>query len=469
MIRLLTTALLLVTCIANVQSQEPRAFTLEEAVAYSTKNNYQLQQAKMDIDISKNKVRETTAIGLPQVSANASYNNYIDIPVQVAEPFEVDLGDGFNNWIGAVGQTTGVGLPIQEPVDPNALQEFQFGLPHTLSGGITANQILFDGSYFVGLKTAKQYLNYSLLGAEKTESEVKTSIAKTYINAVAAKENIKALEENKTNIDQIYAETNSFYEAGFLEKQDADQVKLLRSNTSFQLDFANRQLEAVLDLLKYQMGIPVNESITITDDMNSLIEAGSDEALSLLDQPFSANDHIDFRTVEQGERLNELSLSNTRAGYYPQLSAFFTHSQNSFSRDFGDIFDTFYPTTLWGLQLRVPIFSSGMRYSQAKQAKLELEKTRSQKTMLEQSLNMQAINAASTYKSALERYEVINDDLELAQSIKETTRTKFNAGLASSNDLTQAESQYLTTLGNYINTSIELLNAKLDLVTAYGK
>ncbi|GAB5538652.1 MAG: TolC family protein [Salibacteraceae bacterium] len=434
----------------TAEAQEPKAFTLEEAVEYGVKNNYQLQQAKMDIDISQNKVRETTALGLPQVNAEASYNNYIDIPVQVAPAFDL-------------------GIPGIPAPDPNDLQEFQFGLPHTLSGGITASQLLFDGSYIVGLKTAKQYLNYSLLGAEKTESEVKTSIAKTYINAVAAKENIKALEENKTNIEKIYAETNSFFEVGFLEKQDADQVRLLRSNISYQLDFANRQLESIMNLLKYQMGVPVSDPITITDDINSLIDQGSEQALSLMDQPFTVNDHIDFRTVEQGERLSELSLSNTRAGYYPQLSAFFTHSQNSFSNELGDIFDTFYPTTLWGLQMKVPIFSSGMRYTQAKQAKLELEKTRSQKTMLEQSLTMQAINAASTYRSALERYEVVNEDLELAKSIKETTRKKFNAGLASSNDLTQAESQYLTTLGNYINTTIELLNAKLDLVTAYGK
>jgi outer membrane protein TolC len=216
------------------------------------------------------------------------------------------------------------------------------------------------------------------------------------------------------------------------------------------------------------MGIPVNETITLTDNIETLIDMGSDIALSLINQTFSPTNHIDYQTVMQGERLSELSLSNTRTGYYPQLSAFFTHSQNSFSNDFGDIVDKFYPTTLWGLQLNVPIFSSGMRYMKTQQSKLELEKTRSQKTMLEQSLTMQAINAANSYKSALERYEVLTDDLELAKTIKETTRIKFNEGLASSSELTQAESQYLTTLGNYINTTIELLNAKLNLVTAYG-
>ncbi|MDA7744731.1 TolC family protein [bacterium] len=430
---------------ANVSAQDARTFSLEEALAYGVQNNLQLKQAEMDIKISQSKVREFTAIGLPQVNAEASYNNFIDIPTQVAEASAFD------------------------PAAPaGLLVPLQFGLPHSLTGGITASQLLFDGSYFVGLKSAKEFMKYSELGAERTESEVKTGISQTYINAIAAEENIEALEENKKNIEQIYLETSKFYEVGFLEKQDADQVRLLKSNIAYQLDFANRQHEAVLNLLKFQMGIPVNETISLTDNIETLIDMGSDNALSLINQPFSPANHIDYQTVMQGERLSELSLSNTRTGYYPQLSAFFTHSQNSFSNDFGDIVDKFYPTTLWGLQLNVPIFSSGMRYMKTQQSKLELEKTRSQKTMLEQSLTMQAINAANSYKSALERYEVLTDDLELAKTIKETTRIKFNEGLASSSELTQAESQYLTTLGNYINTTIELLNAKLNLVTAYG-
>ena len=437
---------LLFIALSNIVSgQEARTFSLEEALAFGGQNNLQLKQAEIDIKISQSKVREITAIGLPQVNAEASYNNFIDIPTQVAEASAFDPS-----------APAGILVPLQ------------FGLPHSLTAGITASQLLFDGSYFVGLKAAKEYMKYSQLGADRTESEVKTSITQTYINAIAAQENIEALEENKKNIEQIYTETSKFYEVGFLEKQDADQVRLLQSNITYQLDFANRQHEAVLNLLKFQMGVPVSETITLTDDIETLIDMGSDNALSLINQPFSPTNHIDYQTVLQGERLSELSLSNTRTGYYPQLSAFFTHSQNSFSNDFSDIVDKFYPTTLWGLQLNVPIFSSGMRYMKTQQSKLELEKTRSQKAMLEQSLTRQAINAASSYKSALERYSVLTDDLELAKSIKETTRIKFNEGLASSNDLTQAESQYLTTLGNYINTTIELLNAKLNLVTACG-
>jgi len=460
-------AFVLVLGWATTNAQESQSFSLEEAISYGLKHNYQVQQANLDVDISKSKVKETTAIGLPQVNAEASFNDFINIPVQVAPADAFGFPDWMVQTLAISAMQNGVDIP---PTDPDAVSEFQFGQKYSASAGVTASQLLFDGSYFVGLKAAREYVAFSELGAERTESEVKTSISKTYINAIAAQENIKALEDNKANIEQIYEETSKFFEVGFLEKQDADQVKLLKSNITYQLDYANRQYESILNLLKFQIGMPVTESITLTDNIETLVEMGSEEALALMSEQFSAKNHVDFRTLEQSERLSELSLSNARAGYYPQLSAFISHTENAYRDEFDFLSGgSWFPTTVWGVQLKMPIFSSGMRFQKAKQAKLELAKTVSQKTMLEQSLNMQAINAASDYKSALERHAVVSDDLDLAKSIKETTRTKFNEGISTSNDLTQAESQYLTTLGNYINTTIELLNAKLNLMTAYGK
>ncbi len=445
-----------------------QSYSLQEAVNYAVKNNYQIQQANIDVAISNKKVKETTAIGLPQVKAEASFNDFLNIPVQVAPADAFGFPDWMNQALALSAIQNGIDIPDQ---DPNAISEFQFGQKFSASAGITASQLLFDGSYFVGLQAAKAYLNYAELGAERTASEVKTSVSKTYINVVAANENIKALSENKENIDVIYSETLMLFESGFIEKQNADQIRLLQSNVKNQLLFAKRQRKAVLNLLKFQMGVRITDSISLTDDIDALVELGSEDALVLMNEPFGVDNHIDYRTMAQGERLSELSLSNTRAGFYPQLSAFISHTENAYRNEFNFLEGggSWYPTTLWGLQLNVPIFSSGMRYMQAQQSKLELAKIQSQKLQLEQSLNMAAINSSSNYRSALDRYETVSDDLELAKSIKETNQIKYNEGMASSTDITQAESQYLQTLGNYINTTIELLNAKLDLVTAYGK
>lgn len=449
-------------------AQTVHEFTLAEAMNYAVQHSYQIQQSNIDVEVSSRKVKETTAIGLPQVNGEATFNNYIDIPTQVAPADAFGFPGYLTNFLGAVSEETGI--PINAPAtDPNAVTEFQFGQKYTMSAGVTASQLLFDGSYFVGLKAAKAYLQYARLGKEKTEIEIKNSVTQAYFSALAARENIEALKENQKNMETIYSETSALYETGFLEKQDADQVRLLRSNINYQLDFARRQQQNILNLLKFQMGIPLSDSIVLKDSIETIVEAQTSNSLAVLDQGFSADKHIDFRTLAQNEELSQLNLSNERARSYPQMSAFFNHSQNAYRDEFDFLNGgSWYPTTLWGVQLKVPIFSSLRSYHRTQQAKLDLEKVKLQKLQLEQNLYMQASSARNDYSSALERYQTMKEDLELAESIKERTRVKYNEGLASSNDLTQTENQYLTTLGNYINTTLELLNAKLALDKALG-
>lgn len=428
------------------QAQEAEQYALEDAVAFAIKHNYQLQQARIDLEISKRKVKETTAIGLPQVNGEASYNNYIDIPTQVAEASAFD-----------------------PTAPPDVLVPLQFGLPHSMTAGITASQLLFDGSYFVGLKAAKEYVKSTEYSVQRSEREVEEAVKQAYYTAAALMENMQALKENQVIISKIASDTRAMHEAGFLEQQDADQVMLMESNINYQLDYTQRQYDNMLKLLKFQMGLPVSEPIQLSDSLHVLIENQMADGTQLLDQNFSASRHIDFITVNQGLRLTELSLANERARYYPQLSAFFNHSQNAFRKEFNFLEnDAWYPTTLWGVQLRVPIFSSLQGHQRVAQAKLELSKVQSQKLQVEESLSMQASSARADYQSALERFETVKADLNLAESIKKSTQAKYNQGVASSMDLSNAENQYLSSLANYINTSLELLNAKLTLEQALG-
>ena len=436
--------------ITNAQDQNitTQAFSLAEAQAFAIKNNEQLKQAALDIKISEAKVKETTAIGLPQLSGEAGMNYFIDIPTQVAPPFDL-------------------GIPGIPAPDPNELQEFQFGLPYSATAGITASQLLFDGSYFVGLKASKAYLNYAQLTKENTEIEVKNQISQTYFAVLSLDKTLESLKANKLTVDQSTEETKALYEVGFAEKQDADQVRLAQANLQYQIDMIQRQRASVMNALKFQIGVSSDQEITLTETFEGLL--GTIEESAVLDQAFSIQNHIDYRTVNQGIELSELSLSAERTKNYPQLAAFFNHSQNGFSQDFSELFsNTYYPTTVAGLQLNVPIFSSGMCHYKTKQAKYELEKTQSQKRQVEQNLNMQAKTAQDDYASALQNMEVAKENLELAESIKKTTNTKYQQGVVSSLDYAQSESQYLQTLSTYINTAQNLFNAKLSLDKALG-
>lgn len=456
------TTLILLAFATNLVAQEKRSFSLDEAVSQAISNNYQLQQKQIDVEIAKAQVKETTALGLPQISGEASMNYYLDIPTQLAEPF--DLGADF----GPIFQALNIDPPQQ---DPDALQAFQFGLPWSASAGVTASQLLFDGSYFVGLKAAKAYVQNSQLGLEKSEIDVKNSVTQTYFSIVAMDKTLEALEEDMANISKTAEETYQLYKNGFAERQDADQVKLMERNLQYQIDATERQRDQMADLLKFQMGVSVNEEIELTTSMEELTEIG-ENANGILENDVNVQNHIDYRMVQQGLELSELSLSNERAKYYPSLNAFFTHSQNGFARDFGELLDApykqYYPTTLAGVQLNVPIFSSGMRYYKNKQAKLEIQKVMSQKQQVEENIMREAATARENYRSAMERHLLQEEDLKLAADIKETMEVKFKEGMASSQELNNAQSQYLQTLRNYINTTLELLNAKLELDRALG-
>jgi outer membrane protein len=427
-----------------LSSSAQQSFTLSEAIAAALKSNEQIRQANLDVEISKAKVRETTAIGLPQVTGEAAMNYYIDIPTQVAP------------------------ANVFDPTAPaDILVPLRFGLPYSANAGITASQLIFDGSYFVGLRASKAYLNYAVLGKEKTEIEIREQVAQLYFAVVALDRSIASLQANKLTVDESAKQSKAMAEVGFMEQQDADQLKLAQSNLQVQIDMASRQRQTLVDLLKFQLGIGMEQSIELSDSFETLLAtAGGKEAIDL---QFNKDRHIDFRTVEQGEELSKLSLANQRAKYYPQLAGFFTHSQNGFGQDFSKLFSNeFYPTTIVGLQLKVPIFSSGMRYYQTKQAKLELERTLSQKNQVLQNLEMKVAEARRNYQSALENMEVVEANLRLAERIKKSTEEKYNIGVASSLDYAQSESQYLQTLASYINTAQEVFNAKLALNKALG-
>lgn len=428
----------------QVQSQSAQAFSLAEAQAYAIKNNEQLKQAALNVQISEAKVRETTAIGLPQINGEAGMNYYLDIPTQVA---------------------------LANTFDPSApsdlLVPLQFGLPYSATAGITASQLIFDGSYFVGLQASKGYLNYTQLEKERSEIDVKNQVAQTYFAVLSLDKTIESLNANKLTVDQSSEETKALYEVGFAEKQDADQVRLAQSNLQYQIDMLQRQRASVVNALKFQLGLDASQSISLSQTFEELIEEVKSEPT--LDQTFALENHIDFRTVKQGEELSQLSLSAERIKNYPQVAAFFTHSQNGFSQEFSDIFSNeFYPTTIAGLQLKVPIFASGMRYYKTKQAKLELEKTASQKKQVQQNLTMQAETAKGDFESAQENMVLTTENLELAESIKQSTNAKYQQGLVSSLNYAQSESQYLQTLATYVNAAQELFNAKLALDKALG-
>ena len=256
-------------------------------------------------------------------------------------------------------------------------------------------------------------------------------------------------------------------ESGFAEQQDVDQLQLLIGNMRNTISSTKKQVEVSYNMLKFQMGIPIANDVTLTDDINGLVEISNDQ--NVLSKEFNPEGHIDYKIALQDVSSKELMLRNNQAGYLPSLSAFVSFNKNYLSNDLTLSNQFWFPNNLWGLNLDVPIFSSFMRRQQVQQSRVDLEQSLSQKSMIQQNLMLQAQNARANYTNALNKMNLEVENLKLAQRIKSNTEVKFKEGLASSLELTQAQNQELTSQANYISSMFEVINTKAQLDKALGE
>lgn len=426
-------------------AQESFSFSLQEAQDYAIKHNYQNQNAIKDIEIAKKKVWETTAIGLPQVNAEGQIQRFIDIPTQVAP------ANAFN------------------PLAPEGeLATFQFGLNYNNSVGISASQLIFDGSYIVGLQAAKTYKELSINSQAKTEIELKDAVAQAYYTVLATEKNVVVLKNSLEATQKMLTETKALYREGLTEEQNVDQLELNVNALQTNFEIAEDQRDFAKKLLNIQLGLPIETQVTLTEQLDNLVTTNQN---SLADKKFSAENHIDYELTVTNMKLSQLNLRKEKYSFLPTLSAFFSHQQQNFGNEL-DVFSgdaRWFPATIVGLNLKLPILTSGARLSKVSQAKIEFEKMENTAKEVEQNLKYQAELAASNFDTAKETFDNQKDNLALAQKIYDKTVKKYDAGIASSLELTQAQNQLLSAEGNYIKAVLDLLNARSALEKSYGQ
>lgn len=426
-------------------AQNENNFTLKQAQEYALKNNYQRVNAEKDVLIAKKKVMETTGIGLPRVDAEVQFQNFLALPVSLV-PASV-----FN---------------------PNApageFAELKFGTDYNTTARLTATQLLFDGSYIVGLQASRTYKSFAEKSLEKTELMVKEEVAQAYYLGLVAEENAQILQEIVVSTEKLFEETKRIYQEGFMEEQNVDQLQLTLNNINNSLTESQRQKEIALNFLKFQMGMELVTTITLTDNIDLLLTTVNPE--DALSKEFKAEDHIENQIIKVNEDLMKLNLKKEKFSFAPQIAAFFNHQQQNMSNKF-EVFNggTWYPSTLWGLSIKLPIISGGMRLAKMGQARLDYEKAVTTSKQVEQSLMLKAQQAKSNYTSSYSIYLNQKDGLKIAEKINNNSMKKYTEGIISSMELTQTQTQYLETEARYIKSLLDLLNASSQLNIALGK
>lgn len=426
------TFLFLVTLSLSGVSQG--SFNLEKAKKYALEHHVDVTNAKLDEAIMDAKVWETTAMGLPQVEASGEFQNFIDIPTSV-------LPANAFNPLAPEGELVGI----------------QFGTNYNVTGGVSVSQLVFSGNYLVGLQAVKAAANIQSQATEKTEIEVEMGVAEAYYTVLVLKENQVLLGETLEQMKSIFEKTKMLVEEEVMISTDAAQLELSVLQVENAIKTIQLQEASAMNFLKFQMGYPIDDELTI--------EGSISRDVAEFTGSINPQNNIDFRILTSQLELNELNLKNTKANYLPTLAAFFNYQQQALRNDF-DFFDSdkeWYPTTLWGLQLKIPIFSSGQRSAQVKQAKLEVEKSQNQLDMVEEGLKLQVAQAFSEYQIALDKLALSVKSKELAEKVLVDSEVLYEEKVITSIELTQAQSQVLNETTNYTNALFELVQAKLAL------
>jgi len=420
-----------------------RSFSLKEAQEYAVRNNYQARNAIIDVALAAKAVKENLATGLPQVDGSIGYNNFINLATQLI-PAEFFGGE------------------------PGTYMEVQFGTKHNANAQLQVSQLVFSGQYIVGLKVAKEFVNLSKLQLEQVEQDVKQAIANAYYLVLVSERNKELMEETITTMEKLLADTQAMYRQGFMQDTDVDKISLLLSDLKTNVLNAENQVKNAMNLLKFNLGLSVHDEISLSDNLDMLLLAVNPR--SSLDEAFSLEDHVTFKLMENQQTISEYQIQLAKSAYLPTVSAFLNATGNAQRNKFNffDFDEKWYPTSLFGLQFAIPIFSSGNRMYRVQQANLELEKTKNSRAQVNESLVMGAVTARNNLEIAVETYNNKNNSYMLAKRIYEKEQIKYKNGVSSSTDLNQSYNQLLESQGAFLGATLDMMNKKLELDKAYS-
>jgi outer membrane protein len=444
--KLILTLLFLVSILQAQEKSQSYSFSLQQAIDHALQNNYSVINANRDIEAAKQKKKETATIGLPQINGNISYLNNFDFTLQGVS------GNAFN-----------------PAGDPDAISLFAFGTKHNMNSTLTLSQLIFDGSYLVGLQSAKTYLKISENAKIKTNQELRELVINAYGNVLLANESITILEKNKSILEKTLHDTREVYKNGLIEEENVEQLQITLSSINSSLEYSKRMKVIATNMLKLLLGINIDEELSLTDNLTTLSQNNLD--LALLKEEFKASNSIDYQIGQNLQEFKRLLLIYEKSKALPSLGAQVNFGYNSFANEFA----FFNSDQKWnkfsnlGVSLNVPIFSSFGRSARTQQAKIALEQAKTQLTETEQKLNLQYQKAKSDYEFSIENYATSKSNLQLAERIEGKQQIKFKEGLSSSFDFTEAQRQLYSAQQNYLQSMVDVINKRATLEKLINK
>ncbi len=452
--------IILFSAISTSFSQESILnLSLDEAIAYALDNNRAIVNAQRDIEAAKKQKWETTATGLPQINASVDYQNFLKQPVSLLPAAAFDNTGAIIETVEDFFNLTSNGTP--DPVE--GFIPVRFGTKQNINATVTLSQLLFDGSYLVALQSSKVFLDISKNAKEKTDQEVRKVVINAYGNVLLAEESIKILEKNKNTLIKNVSETQKIYENGLGEEESVEQLQITLLGVESSLNNAIRLKDISYKMLNVALGIDVKRKVLLTDNLPSLTAENID--LNLMNASLNLENNIDFKIAKNNEKSQELLLKYEKTKALPSLTAFVNggYAGNSDTFSFLKSNQQWFGSSIIGVSLNVPVFSSFGRSAKTQRAKIDFEKAKTELSETEQQLKLQTANAKSNYQFAIEQYQTAKKNLDLSERIEKKNQTKFYEGISSSFELRQAQTQLYSAQQEYLRAMLAVINNKTEL------
>lgn len=408
------------------QAQEKLSLSVEEAVEYALKNNLTMDNARLAVSEANRKIWETTAQGLPQLDATVDYSNFLGAEMEFS--FDENMP------------------PMVRKFNPTSNLKF------------TASQLIFSGSYLVGLQTAKLYKELTEVQFRQSGLNLRESVRKSYYLALMAERSKDIVQRNLSNLDETYQKTEALVRVGIADKYDLDQLEIQRSMVGQSVKAADRQLETSYNMLRAQLGLNADADLELTDSLENILNEVNNATVAV-----SIAENLDYQLMKSQEEISKKQVGLEKAALLPSVAGFYSYTEKILKPEVD-----FSPKSILGIQVTVPIFSSGMRKSRIDQANIRLQTTRNNISLLEDQLEIQERQLRFDLANAQEQYEIRKRNIEVAKNVYENFERKYAQGMASSLDLTTANNNYLQAESGYIQTAMQLLDAGTALLKLYN-
>lgn len=452
------TTILLICFFSSAYGQQ--LYSLPEAINYALSHHQSLKTSDLDADFAKWQYKEAKSIGMPNIRANANYTYYYKRPVQPTEDFisPAIYGVLFQEQV----------IQPRELGDPQVF-EFSFVRKNDLSLSLSGEVLVFDGNFLKGLKAARMFMDLAKKQKELTQQDIIHNVTRAYQSVQVAERNRSIIQDNINNVNKALREATITYENGFIEELDVDRLKLSLENLKIEMEKLKQVIDISYNVLKFQMAYPLDDGIIVSEELESTVEQliiDPEEYIAEID-PAQRPEH---NLLIDAISLDYADLKRIKQGYVPSVSAVASYGR-SLQRD--ALFDSneagFLANGTVGLRARIPIYDGGFTKSKIEQKMIDIEKKNIELSEFDRAMKLQVINAQGNFENAKRSLDASKKVLALNQKIYDKAQIKYQEGVGSSIEVTQAESSLYQSQAQYINALYDLLTTKTEIDIATGE